>query len=1781
MKRTAIITLIALLFVSIVGNVPNVAATSGWHINAGGADYTDGSGTLFVADKLYVTGDFGATQARTYSFTDEIVGTDDDALYQTLRGRLNFSYLFDIPNDDYDVTLYFMDPWATTSGYRIFDVSLEGTVVLDNLDIYDVSGGQFHAYSQTFTTTVSDGQLNVDIDRVLRTAIISAISVTSTTPAVPEPEITVSPTSIDFNDVTEGTSSDLTVNIANDGTADLNVSSLTTTNALFTVESPGTPLVIAAGNNADVTVRFSPIAAGAQSGTLNVVSDDADEGTVPVSLDGNGVTPPPNDPDINVTPTSIDFGNVTTGSSDDQTFTIENNGTQDLNVTAVSSTNGTFTVSGIAPPVTITPGNSHVVTVTFSPAADGVQSGSIDITSDDPDEALVSVAVDGEGTSVAAVAYRINSGGGDYTTVGGDLFVADKAYTAGDFGYSGNIRSFTFTNPVANTDDDPLYQDMNFNVNMSYLFDLDNGDYDVTMYFMEPFQSAAGERLMDISAEGVVVFDDYDVYAVAGGQYTAVAETIQVTVSDGQLNLTFARELRAATIAAIEVVSAGGVTPPTDQDISVSPLSVDYGQVTVGSNADQIVTVTNAGGMDLTVSSMSTTNGVFTIESPGTPFTVTPGNSEPVTVRYTPSAVTIETGDLTINSDDPDEAVVTISLSGEGTTIATATTYTDVTSAAGVSNSHVISAGLCPPDDNPPIGNGAAWADYDGDGDVDVYVTNQSGANWLYSNDGDGTFTDMASTAGVALAGSVNFGTTFIDHDNDGDQDLWVGGHGGNSFFDNNGNGTFSDISASSGLTDGGRAMTAGWADFNEDGYLDVYLAKHKYCAGDDRQEDKLFVNNGDGTFTDVTTDYLCDGVAQCNDVMGLAFVPGWLDYDNDGDLDIFLVNDDIGGVYQPTKLFRNDGSDGTGGWNFVEVAASVGAQYSLNGMGLGVGDYNNDGHLDMSFSNMTDAVLLTNDGDGTFTDDSNTTIIASTTSSSTTWGTAFFDHDNDGWLDLYMVNGSLGVGASTPNYLFGNNGDGSFSNLSVDTNLNDGGRARGLAIADFNEDGFMDVLVLNYGQTPALLQNDGNSNNWLSVTVEGSESNRDGIGTRVILVSGGETQIREISSGASHGGGDQRVALFGMDGETSGTLTIQWPNGEVESLGTVSSGQQLHFVEPPSNPGGGTTYVDVTASVGITAVDTLPVAGCGVPAGVGIAWADYDNDGDVDSYIANHNGDNYLYRNDGDTNFDNLPDFTDVATSAGVALNTAVSMSAVFIDFDNDGDQDLYVTNDAGNSLLENQLIESGSATFNDITVSAGVADTGRAVTSAWADFNNDGYLDFYVAKHMPCTLDNADNLYMNNGDDTFTEVTSYLCGGASSCAAVEGLGFSPAFLDYDNDGDVDLHLVNDDIGGTNYPNVLWRNDGAGCGGWCFTDVSAASGTNVSLNGMGQGVGDYNNDGWLDIAYSNGAPGRLLENNGDGTFTDVSGASNISTIISDITWGTVFFDYDNDGDQDLYYVAGEVAAQTNDVRNFMLDNNNDGTFSNISAASGLDEPGRGRSASIVDIDNDGFVDVMVGNYGGDYVLFHNDGAGQGNNNHWLTLTVEGTDSNRDGIGTRISVTAGGVTQIREINSGPTHGGGDYRAGFFGLGANTSATVEISWPNGVVESLGVVSADQQLHQVEPSAVTEPDIDVVSSADFGDAETGTSRDKLIDITNTGTTTLTLSSMTTNNGVFTVETLTPVNIAAGATSKITVRFSPTSDGVENGDLTINSNDPDEGSVIVALTGTWCNGRYDNLC
>ena len=777
MKKAAIFILLTLLLLPITF-VPSIAAEqTEWHINSGGGEYTAVDGTEFEADRVYEAGSYGITLGRTYSFNQEIAGTDDDELYQTMRSYLDFAYNYDnMENGDYEVTVHIMDPFSTDEGQRRFYIEIENVIVRDNFDVYAETGGAFTAFEETYLVTVADGQLNVDFRRLLRSPFVSAVSVVKVGASTPEPEIDVTPASLDFGDVEIGQTADMVVTIANSGDADLNVSSLSVDNSVFTIETPIAPAVIAPNGSQDVTLRFAPAAEGSQSGILDIVSDDADEATVSIALHGNGTTPPPVEPEIDVTPTSLDFGDVEMGQTADLQVTISNSGIADLNVSSITSDNALFTVEtavtpaviapsgsvdvtiqfapdsegaaigtltiasddtdepsvdvsldgngttpppqepditvstlsvdfgNVAPsnsysqtvmisndgivdltvsslsltnpvfsmssattPIVIAPGGSSHVTITFSPTEDGAQTDTLTIVSDDPDEASVDVAIQGTAVSAPAVAFRINAAGDAYTDSNGYEFEADKAYSAGDFGYSGNTRSFDFNSEIANTIDDPLYQTVKTNANFSYLFDLDDGEYTVILHFMEPWQDQAGERTFDVIIEGDVALDDYDIVAAAGGQYTAVSETVTVNVEDGQLNIDFDNVLRASMISAIEVIGGGPAEPPTPEaDISLSATSLDFDQVLVGETADLVVTVSNDGDLDLTVSDMTVANGVFTIESPAAPFTLSTGQSQDVTIRFSPAVTGEETGSLDITSDDPNDGLVSVALTGEG-----------------------------------------------------------------------------------------------------------------------------------------------------------------------------------------------------------------------------------------------------------------------------------------------------------------------------------------------------------------------------------------------------------------------------------------------------------------------------------------------------------------------------------------------------------------------------------------------------------------------------------------------------------------------------------------------------------------------------------------------------------------------------------------------------------------------------------------------------------------------------------------------------------------------------------------------------------------------------------------------------------------------------------------------------------------------------------------------------------------------------------------------------------
>ncbi len=513
--------------------------------------------------------------------------------------------------------------------------------------------------------------------------------------------------------------------------------------------------------------------------------------------------------------------------------------------------------------------------------------------------------------------------------------------------------------------------------------------------------------------------------------------------------------------------------------------------------------------------------------------------------------------------------------------------FTDITAQAGALLRHVPN----PEDEELTFGNGVAFEDYDKDGFLDIYVTNQIGGNALFHSNRDGTFTDRAAEAGVDLPAALSNGVAFADYDNDGYRDLYVLNFGPNMLFQNTGDGTFTDVTAIAGVGHPGRGMSAAWGDYDLDGHLDIYLtnhysqlktdASHIRTGGDPKSDplarDVLYHNNGDGTFEDVTRLLGMDGMKTAT-----GFAASFVDYDYDGDSDIYLVNDIfIGLAYEGNVLWRNDGPDGDGGWTFTEVTDASGADAALSGMGLAVGDYDNDGFEDLFMSNIRRPFLYHNNGDGTFEDVTDRAGVGHSNidnGNAVSWGVAFIDYDNDGWLDAYLNTGNLrdlGDSAESdpllqPNVLFRNNRDGTFTDVSGLSGADSPDRARVLAYGDYDNDGYLDLYVGNYGSPTALYRNEGRGNNWLAITTEGTVSNRDGIGAKVRVTANGITQLREVRSGAGYGSGSEIGAYFGLERSAQADVVeITWPSGLVQTLYNVPANQKLHVIE-----------VDATASL-------------------------------------------------------------------------------------------------------------------------------------------------------------------------------------------------------------------------------------------------------------------------------------------------------------------------------------------------------------------------------------------------------------------------------------------------------------------------------------------------------------------------------------------------------------------------------------------------------------------------
>jgi enediyne biosynthesis protein E4 len=526
-----------------------------------------------------------------------------------------------------------------------------------------------------------------------------------------------------------------------------------------------------------------------------------------------------------------------------------------------------------------------------------------------------------------------------------------------------------------------------------------------------------------------------------------------------------------------------------------------------------------------------------------------------------------------------------------------AVTFVDVARSAGISFQHDNAAS---PEKYliETMGSGCGWIDYDQNGLLDLYLVNgaatrlytpkHSLGSALYRNNGDGTFSDMTAKAGVGAQGLFGMGVAVGDYDNDGFPDLLVLGYGRCILYRNNGDGTFADVTAKAGVANSGRwASSAAWFDYDNDGQLDLVITNYvdwspennfwcgehgpgmrSYCHPDNflGEASALFHNNGDGTFTDVSKS---SGVG-LKPGNGLGVVT--FDYDNDGWQDIFIANDSM-----PNFLFHNN-RDGT----FKEVGYAAGVAVSMDGtqeagMGTDAGDAMGNGRMDLIVTHLDLqlARLYENMADGTFDDATLRSKIAYATFHMSGFGTRFMDYDNDGARDIFMANGHIldnierfhsDVHYAEPKMMFRNTGHGIFENVSdqLGPDFQLPRVSRGAAIADFDNDGDLDILVNNNGQAPQLLRNDGgNANHWLEIFLIGTKSNRDGVGARVTVSAGELVLYDQRKGGMSYQSAqDPRIHLGLGQHLMVDAVEIIWPSGTVTKLASLKSDQIISVKE-------------------------------------------------------------------------------------------------------------------------------------------------------------------------------------------------------------------------------------------------------------------------------------------------------------------------------------------------------------------------------------------------------------------------------------------------------------------------------------------------------------------------------------------------------------------------------------------------------------------------------------------
>jgi hypothetical protein len=1039
------------------------------------------------------------------------------------------------------------------------------------------------------------------------------------------------------------------------------------------------------------------------------------------------------------------------------------------------------------------------------------------------------------------------------------------------------------------------------------------------------------------------------------------------------------------------------------------------------------------------------------------------------------------------------------------------------------------------------LGFGCGLVDLDADGDSDAVIIGRTdGMVGLFENDGTGHFVDRSVGSGIPLLTQAS-ALAAADYDGDGRLDLYLTQVGEKNVLARNlGGFLFSNVAAAAGVDDAGAGKGAAWGDYDSDGWLDLYVANYNgIVPGTSLLDNKLYRNRGDGTFEDVS-------VAQTVDDFGYGFMPVWFDYDRDGDVDLYLSNDrgHLPPLFHGNQLWRNDKGQ------LVNVSVGSGADLGLFSMGVACGDF--DGNLapDLYCTNVGGYVdgfnpLFLNQGNGTFVESS---APAGVDQYITSWGAIFFDFDNDGIQDLYVNNmmapntlyKGTGVFPCIEMAAAAKLEGTAMASFSA-------------AVADIDGDGDFDVLENNLGGNATLyINHEGEKRNFLRLRLHGLAGNKDAVGGRVLARVGTYYQMREVLAGAnSYLGQNESVVHFGMGAATvADDVSVRWPaKVATRRLKNVPAGVEWD-VWPPTMLGdvdhdGHRTEVDFAAFVAaykagavqpgseimdfdgdwdvdfidyrsflsryegpiqdcdgngiIDLIDILDgaadnnadaildacqgplftwnttgagLAGIHDPGKVfpmswvsgGIGVGDFDQDGSADLYaVSGGVAPDRLFMNQGDGTFVNESaawNLTEKHVGTGVAVG----------DFDSDGDEDVYVTSMGPVAVAPapgyNKLYRNDGAAlgFVDVAAAAGVmtvsATSAMSFGSAFGDYDLDGNLDLFVA----CWEFQKDGnrLFHNLGNGTFQDVTNAAIGTA---VLHDVYGFQPAFVDMDGDLFPEL-LLSGDFETSRY----FVNNGDGT----FSDKTVPAGTGKDDNGMGQTVGDFDRDGKLDWYVTsvhsdmppplNDTGNMLYRQTGPHQYAEISHAAGVND--GGWGWGTIALDVDQDTWVDLIEVNGREATPpsewTNEPPKFFR-NKGAAVFEQVAEPCGIGRPGSGRAVVYLDMENDGDLDVAVFNNLGPIDMYRNDTATGG---AWLQLKLD-TSKNHllapDGMGARVEVKATGKKLVRFVSGSPSFGGTSQQIVHFGLGDSKKAQkVTITWPRGYQTILKNVDANQRL-----------------------------------------------------------------------------------------------------------------------